>query len=162
GHVIKAHSGAVSGGGGGGSEGVGSGPSGGSSGRSRCEVGGRRSLQPCSDLLQLVRRLSGERPAGAAPAPRGNAAAAESPDMGANVSRHSAKGLSGRRSRSSGSICRQSGGAGSGGGGRGHPKGGQCSSLPGYLDDDEDDSSPPAHDTCNNNKCAKSQGIDEV
>ncbi|XP_023311814.1 tyrosine-protein phosphatase non-receptor type 13-like isoform X2 [Anoplophora glabripennis] len=67
--------------------------------------------------------------------------------MGANVSRHSAKGLSGRRSQSSGSICN--------GKGR-HPDGKICSSLPSYLDDRQSNG-------CNNNhhECEKPP-LDEV
>lgn len=63
--------------------------------------------------------------------------------MGANVSRHSAKGL-GRRSQSSGSICNGSG-SGSGGKASRHPEGKICSSLPSYLDERE------KNGTCNNN-----------
>ncbi|XP_049820351.1 uncharacterized protein LOC109609094 isoform X2 [Aethina tumida] len=85
-----------------------------------------------SDLLQLVRRLSSN----------------DHVNMGANVSRHSAKGLSGRRSQSSGSICN--------GKGR-HPDGKICSSLPSYLDERENGNG------CNNNHndCEK-QPLDEV
>lgn len=74
-----------------------------------------------SELLRLVRRLS-----------------TDHVKMGANVSRHSSKGLSGRRSQSSGSICN--------GKGR-HANGNDakvCGSLPSYLDDREDT-------RCNNN-----------
>lgn len=71
--------------------------------------------------------------------------------MGANVSRHSAKGL-GRRSQSSGSIC-------NGKGRRGDGK--ICSSLPNYLDDRQDGGG--SENGCNNNHhdCEK-VGIDEV
>lgn len=72
-----------------------------------------------SDLLQLVCRLS----------------SADHVKMGANVSRHSSKGLSGRRSQSSGSICN--------GKGR-HNDGKMCGSLPSYLDE-------PNSTGCNNN-----------
>lgn len=84
-----------------------------------------------TDLLQLVRRLS----------------STDHVKMGANVSRHSAKGLSGRRSQSSGSICN--------GKGR-HPDGKICSSLPSYLDDRQSNG-------CNNNhhECEKPP-LDEV
>ncbi|XP_044756941.1 uncharacterized protein LOC123315343 isoform X2 [Coccinella septempunctata] len=66
--------------------------------------------------------------------------------MGANVSRHSSKGLSGRRSQSSGSICN--------GKGR-HSKGEFCGSLPSYLDE---------RDTggCNNNYDCEKAAVDEV
>ncbi|CAH1155098.1 unnamed protein product [Phaedon cochleariae] len=65
--------------------------------------------------------------------------------MGANVSRHSSKGLSGRRSHSSGSICN---------GGGLPPEGKICSSLPSYLDDGEEAA-------CEGGRQKKS-GIDEV
>ncbi|KAF7274428.1 hypothetical protein GWI33_012916 [Rhynchophorus ferrugineus] len=86
------------------------------------------------DLLQLVRRLS-----------------RTDEVMGANVSRHSTKGLSGRRSQSSGSICNGKGrhqgdGSGKGSGG----------SLPSYLDEREP--------SCNNNfdDDAEKASLDEV
>ncbi|XP_063909524.1 tyrosine-protein phosphatase non-receptor type 13-like isoform X3 [Zophobas morio] len=84
-----------------------------------------------SDLLQLVRRLS----------------SSDHVKMGANVSRHSSKGLSGRRSQSSGSICN--------GKGR-HGDGKMCGSLPSYLDDRNSTG-------CNNNHhdCEKPP-LDEV
>ncbi|XP_015840769.1 uncharacterized protein LOC660401 isoform X2 [Tribolium castaneum] len=84
-----------------------------------------------SDLLQLVRRLS----------------SSDHVKMGANVSRHSSKGLSGRRSQSSGSICN--------GKGR-HNDGKMCGSLPSYLDDRNSNG-------CNNNHhdCEKPP-LDEV
>jgi hypothetical protein len=84
-----------------------------------------------SDLLQLVRRLS----------------STDHVKMGANVSRHSSKGLSGRRSQSSGSICN--------GKGR-HNDGKMCGSLPSYLDDRNSTG-------CNNNHhdCEKPP-LDEV
>lgn len=69
--------------------------------------------------------------------------------MGANVSRHSAKGLSGRRSQSSGSICN--------GKGRHNNDGKICSSLPSYLDERD------TQNGCNNNHhdCEKPP-LDEV
>ncbi|XP_045469390.1 uncharacterized protein LOC123677030 isoform X2 [Harmonia axyridis] len=66
--------------------------------------------------------------------------------MGANVSRHSSKGLSGRRSQSSGSICN--------GKGR-HNEGKYCGSLPSYLDDRDAGS-------CNNNYDCEKAAADEV
>ncbi|KAK9700824.1 hypothetical protein QE152_g31006 [Popillia japonica] len=80
-----------------------------------------------AELLRLVRGLSNDHV-----------------KMGANVSRHSSKGLSGRRTQSSGSICNGKGG--SGGGGRhtnSEPK--ICGSLPSYLDERD------ATTGCNNN-----------
>uniref|UniRef100_A0A6P7H655 Uncharacterized protein LOC114344785 isoform X2 n=1 Tax=Diabrotica virgifera virgifera TaxID=50390 RepID=A0A6P7H655_DIAVI len=109
-----------------------------------------------NDLLKLVRRLSysyiGQRKA---PNDGENAYQEVDDDvkMGANVSRHSAKGL-GRRSQSSGSICNGGGGAGSGGKGR-HPEGKICSSLPSYLDDRD------KNGACNNNHDGKHH-LDEV
>nr|XP_023018625.1 uncharacterized protein LOC111507532 [Leptinotarsa decemlineata] len=100
-----------------------------------------------SDLLQLVRHLSHTNT---------SATASKEPDdvnMGANVSRHSVKGLSGRRSQSSGSICNGSGGSGSGKSSR-HPDGKICGSLPNYLDERE------RNGACNNNRHEKS--LDEV
>ncbi|KAK4880875.1 hypothetical protein RN001_004194 [Aquatica leii] len=73
--------------------------------------------------------------------------------MGANVSRHSSKGLHGRRSQSSGSICNSKGRHGSSGDTK------MCGSLPSYLDDRN------SH-TCNNNHhdCEKAQldGVDRI
>ncbi|XP_065157800.1 multiple PDZ domain protein-like isoform X4 [Atheta coriaria] len=51
--------------------------------------------------------------------------------MGANVSRHSSKGLSGRRSESSGSICKTKKGGSAGNGTQPQPV---CGSLPSYLE----------------------------
>lgn len=76
-----------------------------------------------SDLLQLVRRLS---------------SSTDHVKMGANVSRHSSKGLSGRRSQSSGSICN--------GKGKHNTDGKICGSLPSYLDETRSSSN-----SCNNN-----------
>lgn len=72
--------------------------------------------------------------------------------MGANVSRHSAKGL-GRRSQSSGSIC-------NGKGRRGDGK--ICGSLPNYLDDGQDGGG--SENGCNNNRhdCGQKLALDEV
>ncbi|XP_060524459.1 uncharacterized protein LOC132700896 isoform X2 [Cylas formicarius] len=70
--------------------------------------------------------------------------------MGANVSRHSSKGLSGRRSQSSGSICNSKGGRQAG-------DGSKCGgSLPSYLDDNES-----TYNNNHQNECQK-QPIDEV
>lgn len=74
------------------------------------------------ELLRLVRRLSNN----------------DHVKMGANVSRHSSKGLSGRRTQSSGSICNGKGARS----GAGEQK--ICGSLPSYLD--ETDAT-----ACNNN-----------
>lgn len=62
--------------------------------------------------------------------------------MGANVSRHSSKGLSGRRSQSSGSICHSKGRHTNSSSGDGKI----CGSLPSYLEDRDADAS-----SCNNN-----------
>ncbi|KAL3277664.1 hypothetical protein HHI36_013010, partial [Cryptolaemus montrouzieri] len=75
-----------------------------------------------ADLLDLVRHLSSQ-------------ADHHVTVMGANVSRHSSKGLSGRRSQSSGSICNGKGK---------HNEGKSCGSLPSYLDDRDSGG-------CNNN-----------
>ncbi|KAH1029303.1 hypothetical protein HUJ05_002562 [Dendroctonus ponderosae] len=98
------------------------------------------------DLLQLVRRLSASKP-DEEPASSRKILSEKSANrkesghvshvMGANVSRHSTKGLSGRRSQSSGSICNGKGrhqGDGSGG------------SLPSYLDDPDSASSHHCED----------------
>lgn len=68
--------------------------------------------------------------------------------MGANVSRHSSKGL-GRRSQSSGSICNSKGRHSSNNDGK------MCGSLPSYLED--------RSNGCNNNhhECEK-RPMDEV
>ncbi|KAG5886864.1 hypothetical protein JTB14_019223 [Gonioctena quinquepunctata] len=100
-----------------------------------------------SDLLQLVRRLSYTSTA------TSSARGRDDVKMGANVSRHSVKGLSGRRSQSSGSICNGSGGSSSGKSSR-HPDGKICSSLPSYLDERGDEGA------CNNNH--REKPLDEV
>ncbi|GJQ68918.1 hypothetical protein Trydic_g6107 [Trypoxylus dichotomus] len=69
-----------------------------------------------AELLRLVRGLSNDHV-----------------KMGANVSRHSSKGLSGRRTQSSGSICNGKGGSGGGRHTNSEPK--ICGSLPSYLDE---------------------------
>lgn len=83
------------------------------------------------DLLRLVRKLS-----------------TDHVKMGANVSRHSSKGL-GRRSQSSGSICNSKSRH------SGNNEAKMCGSLPSYLDD--------RPNGCNNNhhECEK-RAIDEV
>ncbi|KAK9884482.1 hypothetical protein WA026_007324 [Henosepilachna vigintioctopunctata] len=86
-----------------------------------------------SDLLDLVRHLSSQ-------------ADRHVTKMGANVSRHSSKGLSGRRSQSSGSICNGKGK---------HSEGKSCGSLPSYLDDRDCGS-------CNNNHDCQKTPPDEV
>ncbi|CAH0553789.1 unnamed protein product [Brassicogethes aeneus] len=63
--------------------------------------------------------------------------------MGANVSRHSSKGLSGRRSQSSGSIY-----SGKSGSGR-NQEGKVCGSLPSYLDENNDNGTNNNHADCN-------------
>ncbi|XP_071051567.1 tyrosine-protein phosphatase non-receptor type 13-like isoform X2 [Onthophagus taurus] len=75
-----------------------------------------RTGQGDGDLLRLVQRISKE-------------ANNNAPKMGANVSRHSAKGLSGRRTQSSGSICNGKGSS------TRHGDAKICGSLPSYLDD---------------------------
>lgn len=86
-----------------------------------------------ANLLDLVRHLSSQ-------------ADRHVTVMGANVSRHSSKGLSGRRSQSSGSICN--------GKGR-HSESKYCGSLPSYLDDRDAGS-------CNNNYDCEKAAVDEV
>lgn len=85
-------------------------------------------------LLRLVRRLSSDHAR-----------------MGANVSRHSNKGLHGRRSQSSGSICNGKGGK--------HGETKICGSLPSYLDDG-------GGEACNNNNrgggCGDKSGVEDV
>ncbi|XP_057659904.1 uncharacterized protein LOC130896122 isoform X2 [Diorhabda carinulata] len=111
-----------------------------------CESGG-----DANDLLKLVRRLSySYTPPRKQPTDAEDAHQVVDDDvnMGANVSRHSAKGL-GRRSQSSGSICNGGGGSGSIGKGNRHPEGKICSSLPSYLDDRD------KNGTCNNNHDGK-------
>ncbi|XP_076254861.1 uncharacterized protein LOC143192917 [Rhynchophorus ferrugineus] len=109
------------------------------------------------DLLQLVRRLSRTESVHRSGSKQFENVATTKDDrhvsevMGANVSRHSTKGLSGRRSQSSGSICNGKGrhqgdGSGKGSGG----------SLPSYLDEREP--------SCNNNfdDDAEKASLDEV
>lgn len=84
-----------------------------------------------SRLLELVRRLS-----------------TDHVKMGANVSRYSSKGLSGRRSQSSGSICNGKGRHGSTNDNK------ICGSLPSYLDD--------KNKGCNNNLVCEKPPLDEV
>lgn len=104
------------------------------------EAGPKNSSSTTSncELLQLVRTLSA------------TTCDAKGRPMGANVSRHSAKGL-GRRSHSSSSICNSKGSRHAG-------EGKMCGSLPSYLDDELDSSG------CNNNhhECGAKVGIDEV
>lgn len=87
-----------------------------------------------SRLLELIKRLS-----------------TDHVKMGANVSRYSSKGLSGRRSQSSGSICNGKGRHGSTGSANDKKI---CSSLPGYLDD--------KNKSCNNNLVCEKPPLDEV
>lgn len=77
------------------------------------------------DLLRLVRHLS-----------------TDHVKMGANVSRHSSKGLSGRRSQSSGSICNSKGRNPT------NNEGKLCGSLPSYLDDRETNGCNNNHQDC--------------
>ncbi|XP_050299748.1 uncharacterized protein LOC126738440 isoform X2 [Anthonomus grandis grandis] len=90
--------------------------------------------------------------------------------MGANVSRHSAKGLTGRRSQSSGNICNGKGGSGrhqgDGSGSDGGGGDGISGSLPNYLDggggsinnyqlDDEDDDDEDNDEEKLNSQCQR-------
>lgn len=85
-----------------------------------------------SRLLELVKRLS-----------------TDHVKMGANVSRYSSKGLSGRRSQSSGSICNGKGRHANSSDSK------MCGSLPSYLDDKNSKG-------CNNNLVCEKPPLDEV